>query len=162
MRLTTIELAKEDQKFSIAHFTLFSEGQRERLHGHNYHVTLTITAPVASHGMTFNYQMMKQKLRDMCRSLNEYTVLPGKSNLIKIQSLQNKITVTFGNDEFVFPKSDVLILPIANSTVEEFSQYILDKLCEDKAMLDQFQIQGLTVGVASGPGQTGYSQWARI
>lgn len=159
MRLTTLELAKEDQKFSVAHFTMFSASERERLHGHNYHVSLTLSAPVSANGMTFNYQIMKHKLRDICRSMNEYTVLPGNSTWLKIKEDKEEIKVAFGNDHFVFPKSDVLILPITNSTVEEFSQYILDKLSEDKMMLDQFQIQSLKVGVASGPGQTGYSEW---
>jgi 6-pyruvoyl-tetrahydropterin synthase len=37
-----IELAKEDFKFSAAHFTLFGPDAAERLHGHNYRVTVAV------------------------------------------------------------------------------------------------------------------------
>ena len=42
-RLSTIEIYKENMKFSAAHFTIFSDTHREHLHGHNYtaHVALT-------------------------------------------------------------------------------------------------------------------------
>ena len=50
---TTIDILKEDIKFSAAHFTVFSATERERLHGHNFHVGLSVTAPVGSNGMCF-------------------------------------------------------------------------------------------------------------
>ena len=38
----TIRLAKENMKFSAAHFTIFSASERERLHGHNFRVEVDI------------------------------------------------------------------------------------------------------------------------
>ena len=37
----SIRLAKEDFKFSVAHFTIFGPGHAEPLHGHNYNVAAT-------------------------------------------------------------------------------------------------------------------------
>ena len=37
-RTTTLELYKEEMKFSAGHFTIFSATERENLHGHNFSV----------------------------------------------------------------------------------------------------------------------------
>ena len=41
----TLALAKEDFKFSVAHFTLFGPERAETLHGHNYRVAIELTGP---------------------------------------------------------------------------------------------------------------------
>ena len=51
--------------------------------------------------------------------------------------------------------------PVANTTVEEFSYYILLTLCDDKALLKTYDIREIEVSVGSGPGQSGSSRWCR-
>ena len=41
---TTLHLAKQNFKFSSAHFLIFDEKSAERLHGHNYQVKVHIFA----------------------------------------------------------------------------------------------------------------------
>ena len=41
-QLATLHIDKQAHKFSAAHFTIFSETDRERLHGHNYGVSARI------------------------------------------------------------------------------------------------------------------------
>ena len=38
----TVRLAKQDFKFSAAHFTLFPDGTAELLHGHNFQVAVAV------------------------------------------------------------------------------------------------------------------------
>ena len=52
-QITTIELFKEDMKFSAAHYTIFSATERETLHGHNFNVHAAITAQIHDLGMLF-------------------------------------------------------------------------------------------------------------
>lgn len=155
MQYTTIEVSKENMKFSIAHFTIFSETERERLHGHNYSVYLAITAPVDDNGMCFSYGNIKDRVRAICDSLDEYTVLPEHSPHLRIEREGDYWKVGFADEILWFLTGDVLVLPIRNATVEEFARYILDRIREDEAFLKQNGVTGLTVKVSSGPGQSG-------
>ena len=42
-RWSTLEIGKEDMKFSAAHYTVFSATERERLHGHTHAVRVQFT-----------------------------------------------------------------------------------------------------------------------
>lgn len=50
--MTTLYIDKESHKFSVAHFTIFSATERERLHGHNYSVSTKIVAPMGANGFS--------------------------------------------------------------------------------------------------------------
>ena len=75
----TIRLAKQNMKFSAAHFTIFSATERERLHGHNFTVEVDIDARMLGNGMCFDYGIYKDRVVALCRELNEWTILPTRS-----------------------------------------------------------------------------------
>lgn len=159
MRTAKIALAKEDMKFSAAHFTIFSETERERLHGHNFQVSATIEAPIVHNGMGFSYKVYKDKLRECCDALDEYLILPANSPYLSIADEGIEYVVSFNGETMRFLKADTLLLPIANATVEEFSHYILRQLAAIENDVEKYQIQSIVVGVSSGAGQWGYSEW---
>lgn len=159
MQLTTIEVNKENMKFSAAHFTIFSATERERLHGHNYSVYLAITAPVNDNGMCFSYGDIKDRVRAICDSLDEYTVLPEHSPYLRLERDGDYWKAGFAGEILWFLASDVLVLPIRNATVEEFARYILDRVREDEPFLRENGVTALTVKVSSGPGQCGSADW---
>ena len=158
-RLTTIEISKEDFKFSGAHFTVFNATERERLHGHNFKVRAEVVAPVDDNGLCFNYQEIKKRLRQICDELDEYLLLPGDSPHLKIKQDKNGVEVKFANQTMRFLASDTLVLPIRNTTVEEFSHLIMRRLFERDDFLSENHVQRLKVSVSSGDGQWGSSVW---
>ena len=156
-QITTIDISKEDLKFSCAHFTIFSSSERERLHGHNFKVRAKVTAPVDDNGMCFNYQEIKSRLRQICRNLDEYVLLPGKSPYLKIKEIDDNFHVNFNNENLIFPVSDTQILNIRNTTVEEFSYFILDQMVNQDNFFIENSVKKITIGVSSGDGQWGSS-----
>ncbi len=158
-KVTTIELFKEDMKFSAGHFTIFSKQQRERLHGHNYRVRALITADVDETGLTFDYREYKQTLRTLCRELNEIFLLPAKSPYLQISEKDHYYHCEFNQEMIPFLQSDVKLLPLANITVEALSQWFIDQLTQDVKQLVQHNIRAITIHVLSGPGQSGSSTW---
>ena len=160
-RLTTIDISKEDFKFSGAHFTIFSATQRERLHGHNFKVRAQVIAPVDENGMCFNYQEIKIRLRKLCDALDEYVLLPGLSPHLTIETQQQHLVVTFAQQSMSFLQSDTRVLAIRNTTVEEFSHYILDQLINTDDFFIKNNVKKITVGVSSGDGQWGSSSWQK-
>lgn len=157
-RLTTIELSKEYLKFSIGHFTIFSATERERLHGHNFSVSASIVAPVGDNGLCFSYGEFKQKLEKLCDSLDEYMILPEDSPHLKIETTETEYLAHFNGEKMRFLKSDCLLLPIRNSTVEEFASYLLNQLLEDSDITN-YEVRSVEMRVSSGPGQWGSCEW---
>lgn len=157
-QLTTIELSKEYLKFSAGHFTIFSETERERLHGHNFAVSASIVAPVGENGLCFSYGEFKSKLQKLCEKLDEYLLLPGLSPYLKIEKQEQEYLVIFNGEEMRFLTSDTLVLPIRNSTVEEFANYLLGQLMKDSD-ISHYDVRQVEMKVSSGPGQWGSCVW---
>ncbi|MGH1373405.1 MAG: 6-pyruvoyl trahydropterin synthase family protein [Cellvibrionaceae bacterium] len=160
-QLTTIDIEKEYLHFSSAHFTIFSAQERERLHGHNFFVSVSVTAEVQDDGMCFNYNELKRTLRKQCEALDEYVLLPERSAHLSIVENPNYYKVDFAEDTMFFLKKDTLLLPIINVTIEELSRYFLEELRKDSRYGDNDAIQKIVLRVSSGPGQWGSASWEK-
>ncbi|MEX1666685.1 6-pyruvoyl trahydropterin synthase family protein [Zhongshania arctica] len=158
---TSIEISKEDLKFSGAHFTIFSATDRERLHGHNFKVSLVLTADVGDNGMCFSYVEIKSRLRKLCSRLDEYTLLPAESPYMRVVERGEFYIAEFNGEEIPFLKTDTLVLPVRNTTVEEFARYLLELLLTDAPFIEGNEIAELVMKVSSGPGQWGSASWTR-
>lgn len=159
-RLSTIELNKEAMNFSIAHFTIFNETEREDLHGHNYQVECKATAPLSSTGLLFDYAVLKRLLRTMCDEIDEKMVLPSLSPYLEIEQGNDYTYGIFNGERIPFLARDLIILPIANSTVEELSHYFLGKVLNHPELADAGIVE-LTVKVMSSPGQGASAHWSQ-
>lgn len=155
-RIASIEINKEYLHFSSAHFTIFSATERERLHGHNFHVAAKITSPVDDNGLCFNYQIIKDLLRAQCQQLDEYTLIPANSAYLKIAEEAPFYRVHFDRETMYFLSSDVRLLPVTNITVEELAHYLLNNLLEE---INDIQLLKLEIKVSSGPRQWGSCSW---
>ena len=156
-RLATIHIENQYLHFSAAHFTIFSATERERLHGHNFHVSADIVAAVGENGMCFDYNVAKGRLKALCSGLDEYTLLPANSPFLEIEEQDHFYRTLFNHQEMYFLKADTLILPVANITLEELSDYLVDQLTAGD-VLQNSGLVSVSVAVASGPGQKISSQ----
>ena len=155
-RLTTLFIDKESHKFSAAHYTIFSSNERERLHGHNYSVSVRIVAPIGPNGFSADYNVYKSRLKALCDDLDEYLLLAGDSPHQRIEEAGVFYRVSFAGEEMMFLRSDTQVLPISNATVEEFSHYLLQRLLQASEGEDLREIE---LCVASGPGQRASAIW---
>ncbi len=160
-RVTTIHIDKQSHKFSAAHFTIFSATERERLHGHNFSVSARFVVPVDDNGLGGDYAIYKRQLRRLCERLDEYTLIPAESPHLGIEESGGYYRVTHHRDVMLLLKTDTLLLPLRNTTVEELSRYLLRALVEDQAAPAARAIQELEVAVSSAPGQSAASRWRR-
>ncbi len=160
-RLSTIELSKENMKFSAGHFAIFSSEIRENLHGHNYNVCAAFTTVIEDEGLTFDYRFYKHKMRKICDSLNEITLIPGQCKHLKIEADQDYTNIYFNKEKLIFMNRDIRILPVFNITVEELSNWILNQILLDSDELETNKIQKIKIKVYSGPGQSGSASWRR-
>lgn len=129
----TIELSKEDFKFSSAHFTIFSETEAEPLHGHNYQVSVTLTYKSLTDELEFadQFSELKQQIRGFCSHLDEKILLPEKSSYVTISAHKehsDHLEVSFADRHYCFPKNEVELIPAGNITSEALSVYALNRL----------------------------------
>lgn len=156
----TVVLYKEDFKFSAAHFTIFSATERERLHGHNFKVTCSLTGAVGPNGFIADYRQYKAALRAACDRLDEYLLLPDRSPYLRIERDAEFVVAIFDGQRMPFLASDVLVLPVANVTLEALSRLLLDDLVMAGGAFAQAGLTEVIVTASSGPGQHAAARWA--
>ncbi|HMX24447.1 MAG TPA: 6-carboxytetrahydropterin synthase [Blastocatellia bacterium] len=146
-------------KFSAGHFTIFSATRRENLHGHNFSIHVEIDGVVSNNGMTFDYGECKKWLEDFCRELNEIVLLPAQSPHLAIREENKHVIARFADEEMIFLKRDVKLLPIRNVTCEELAAYLLERLVAEMKTDPQYDVNLIIARVFSGPGQSASAQW---
>ena len=156
--LTRIEISKEYLHFGAAHFTIFDATTRENLHGHNFQVALNAVAPIAEDGLTFDYNHLKNALKDICDELDEQVLMPSESPHLQVEQDGDYTIIVFNGERIPFLERDLTLLPIRNITVEELAHYILRLLCA-KPAIQALSIAHLELKCASGNGQWASAQW---
>ncbi|KAG7385414.1 hypothetical protein PHYPSEUDO_001543 [Phytophthora pseudosyringae] len=125
-----VHVSKDYMKFNAAHFIAY-KGFREKLHGHNYRLAVTITGQVGSDGYVVDFGEIKKISRVICKDLNESFLVPMNSDSLKISfDGTNVHLVTEDMAKFSFPKADCSLLPIVHSSAEELAIYISNQLID--------------------------------
>jgi 6-pyruvoyltetrahydropterin/6-carboxytetrahydropterin synthase len=148
-------------KFSAGHFTIFNGDERENLHGHNYTVCAAFTTIIEDEGYSFHYRFYKDKVRKICDSLDEVTLIPEKCKHLRIEPDGKYTNVYFKDEKLIFLNRDIKIIPVTNITVEELSNLILNEVLADESELNANRIQKIEIKVFSGPGQSGSATWSK-
>ena len=156
---TRIEISKEYLNFSVGHFTIFDQSHRENLHGHNYRIATEIDAPIGDAGLTFDYNLIKRTMKELCEKIDEQVLIPEKSPFLKFEEDDNYVHVLFDLERLPFLKRDVTLLPIRNVTVEELSTYFRDCFL-DHDTVKPLPITKVTMKCSSGDGQWASSTWS--
>ena len=150
-----ISLGKEDMKFSSAHFTLF-EHAIERLHGHNYRVSLTLGAPALRRGLLLDFGVVKQEARRLCAELDEALLVPASCDEIAIREQDGEIELLCRGKRYLLPASDCRLLPISNASCECLAEYFCRTLLGRlRPALSAAGVTSLAVTVEESPGQSG-------
>ncbi len=125
----SLELERGDIGFSAAHFSIH-QGRSERLHGHNYRVSLRAHGPVDAEGTVVDFAALKGALRALCAALDERMLVPTRSAGIAVEEADATVVVTEGSRRFVFPREDAVLLPVVNTTCECLATHLLGALRE--------------------------------
>lgn len=156
----SVRVARDDCKFSCAHFLIFPDGTKERLHGHNYAATCEVGCTALDRGLVLDFNQLKPLLRGVCRELNERWLLPGEHPELRIRPRDDGHTeVAYRDCRYLAPSAEVLVLPVGNLSVEHLAAWIGRRLLDDLGPRLGGRLRDLTVTVAEMPGQTGAWTW---
>lgn len=142
-------------RFSSAHFITFG-GKCERLHGHNYGVLVEIEGELGPDKLVFDFTVLKRLTRELCRRLNHRFLLPLNNPHLELSLSTENWEIRFGEKRYSFPRTDVIELPIDNSTAERLAEYICNELCQMLAGYDTAHLHTIMVGVEEAPTQMAY------
>lgn len=146
-----IVLAKEDFKFSVAHFTVFDARDAEPLHGHNYRVEVELEGTrLDDQGLLIDIAGIKARIRALCAELDSYTLLPRDSELVEVEEEGDATEVRFADRVYRIPSAEVRVLPLANTTIELFAAWFWEHLARE---LPPGRIDRLAVTVEETAGQ---------
>lgn len=154
METTTLLLAKENFKFSAGHFLIFDEKHAERLHGHNYQVRVEISVPEAfsmeSSGYFVDFSDLKKLIKARLDQWDEIVLLPGLNSEMIFSEKGDSLEVKFRDRFYVFPRQEVLLLPVTNTSVEQLSRILAHDLL---SLFKKYKVSQVQVCVEETLGQ---------
>jgi len=155
-----VHVTKDYLKFSAGHFIAYP-GFREALHGHNYRISVDIEGDLGSQGYVLDFGVVKDIARQLCKELNEKVLLPAQSDCLHIRADDSECVVRYEQDEFRFPRADVVLLPIVHSSAEELARYLVGRLRTALRAEGIERLHAIQVGVEETPGQAAYYREAQ-
>ena len=148
-----VHVTKDYLKFSAAHFIAYP-GFRERLHGHNYRVSIGLFGQLGPQGYVVDFGVVKKIARRLCERLDEHVMIPAQSDCLTIREDAESVYVRYEADDFRFPRGDVVLLPIVHTSVEELAQYLAGELRRELDAEGVGPLAAIEVGVEESFGQS--------
>lgn len=140
-------------KFSASHFIPEHE-KCSRLHGHNYAIHFKAAGKPNEQGIIMDFVTLKKALRELISPIDHKTIIPSKSDAIKIvkDESRGQLNVKLKEGKFYsFPLEDVVLLDIKTSSAEELGEYFMRQLIASDVIPDN--VDEIEIGVDEGRGQ---------
>jgi 6-pyruvoyl-tetrahydropterin synthase len=127
MPLTVITVGGDGKfAFSAAHAGLH-DGEFEPLHGHSFTVTLRLHGEPDESGMVCDFTDAKNALAAVIAPLKRRTLMPEKLAGRRCER-ESQVVIECGAKLYCLPASDVVLLPVSNTTTEQIAAWLLAEL----------------------------------
>lgn len=155
----SVRVTKDYLVFSSGHFITYDGDHCERLHGHNYRVAVAVDAPLDTNHYAFDFIALKNHARDLTDELDHRMLVAMRNPLLAVSESATSIRVSYRTKEWVFPREDCVLLPIANTTAELLAQYLAGRLRDVLRERHGFTPDALRVEVEESFGQVATYEW---
>ena len=153
---TSVKVQKSGSEFSAAHF-LADMGKCERMHGHNYHVSVRAGGPQDARGVVMDFNLLAPAIARVCARLDHMVLLAGNSPRMKIGEKDGAWEIRFGQKLYLLPKEDCVMLPLESTTAENLASHILDELLAELGEAAG-RLSWMELGVGEGGGQMAFQR----
>ena len=149
-----VVVARDQYKFSCAHMTVFPDGTKERLHGHNYQVGAVLELSDVSFANMLPFALIKDALAAICKEFRERVLIAANNPFMEKLRDDDELELRLCGQRYVFPREDVLLLPIDNIAVEPLAAHLADQLVAALTpSLPPGVVHAIEVSVHESPGQ---------
>jgi 6-pyruvoyltetrahydropterin/6-carboxytetrahydropterin synthase len=123
-----IRIARAEHKFSCAHMTVFPDGTKERLHGHNYTVAVGLEVERVELAAMIPFAPIKTAIGELCAAWKERVLVAARNPWLEIVRDADELEFRLCGERYVLPRGDALLLPIDNISVEALAAHIAELL----------------------------------
>jgi 6-pyruvoyltetrahydropterin/6-carboxytetrahydropterin synthase len=150
-----ITVERDDLVFAAGHFITYS-GRCETLHGHNYRVSVELEGELDENAHVWDFGSLRRVTRKLLDELDRKTLLPLDNPALQVTEEGQGVEVVYKEGRYVFPRRDVVLLPVQNTSAETLARYLAAKLREELVSLGGDRLTALAVGVEESVGQTAW------
>lgn len=151
-----VRVYKEAFNFCSAHFLIFADGTREELHGHNYRVRVEVDGPLGDGDMVLDFMYLKPLVKRVCDSIDHRLILPRDNPFLELREEAGQVLAIHGEDHFSFPKRDVIVLPIRNTSTERLAEWACARIRDElQRTVPAEKLDRIRVSVEESSGQCG-------
>jgi 6-pyruvoyltetrahydropterin/6-carboxytetrahydropterin synthase len=153
-----IVIASEQHKFSCAHMTVFADGTKERLHGHNYTIAVAIDVDRVDLQAMIPFAPIKAAIAELCAAWKERVLLAAHNPWFEVvrdgdSGSGDELEFRLCGARYVMPRGDALLLPIDNVSVEALAAHAAALLRDQLVALRLPHALALEVVIEESPGQ---------
>ncbi|MEZ4401459.1 MAG: 6-carboxytetrahydropterin synthase [Kofleriaceae bacterium] len=123
-----IVVAREQYKFSCAHMTVFPDGTKERLHGHNYQLGCAVVVDDVGFQNMIPFAAIKDALAALCKEFRERVLVASANPFYQLVRDDDELEFRLCGQRYVLPRADALVLPIDNISAEALAAYLADRM----------------------------------
>lgn len=155
----TIFVAKDSYKFSAAHWTLFPDGTKEALHGHNYMVGLKLRVRDSSVRNMVDFRIIKRVLKPLCDAWDERIMLPARNPHVAMRVQGAELEVHACGKRYVFPVDETVVIPCENICAEQLAEVFAEAFreriaAEQPEIFKLLEAYEVTISETAGQGAT--------
>lgn len=150
-----VSVERNRLRFAAAHMATFL-GDCEPLHGHNYDLIVELEGDLTDDSWVWDFGDLKRATKAIADELDHHFLLQMNSRVLNITELPDAWEICYRDRRYVFPRADVVALPIDNSTAERLAEWVAGRLLPYLQSQPGAHVKTLTVGVEEMPGQAGW------
>lgn len=140
-------------RFSACHFIPRHE-KCSRLHGHSYIVRLRLDGDIGDEGMIMDFVVLKKGLKAIIEDFDHRTLIPTESEDVRVTVTEESVEAVSCGKRYVFPRMDVTLLPIPNTTAEEMAKMMTLRIVSDIEFPPN--VRSVSIGLDEERGQTAW------
>lgn len=149
-----VYVTKDYTVFCAGHFITYKGDKCEALHGHNYRAAATLEGKLNQDGYVFDFITLKGILRTICDRLDHRMLLARDNPLLKITEDGSSVVVSYEQKKYMFPRDEVVLLPISNTTAEKLAEWVGDQIQVALNQLTPHELTALEVEIEESFGQS--------
>lgn len=121
-----VSVSKESLGFSAAHFLTLRGHMCERLHGHNYRLSVTVEGAVdPATGFVVDFAVLKRVVRALVEPMDHKVLIPAASDALRVHEDGERLVVDYHWPAWlVIPHTHACVLPVTNTTAELLAEYL--------------------------------------
>ncbi len=150
-----IQIKKGALKFAAAHMTVFPNGKKEALHGHNYQVAVKLDVRNANLKKMTSFGDVKKIIAEVCHQWDEKVLLATRCKYYRVtRKSQKEIDFKLCGKRYALPTDEVELISVENITTEllaeEFAKRIQKQI---RAVCKKSGLRQFEVLIEESPGQ---------